>query len=169
MALLEWIQLEDHSEFDLDPHPLRKCEGLGLLPPSGAARCLRTVAILQYPLDTSAEQWVRECLGEDIGQLSGGVDLDETHLPILDHFMREMLADVDVLRPLTSADNMVAPFDARRLVLIYRSIGVLGEAKAAQAVNCAYLLHVLCMLSKTLPIHDVIGTRQSSMPRKLPR
>jgi hypothetical protein len=30
-------------------------------------------------------------------------------------------------------------------------------------------LSVFLILSKTLPIHDVIGTRQSCMPRKLPR
>ncbi len=33
--------------------------------------------------------------------------------------MREVLADVDMLGPLSSADNMVAPLDACGLVLVY--------------------------------------------------
>ena len=42
------------------------------------------------------ELWIGERLGEDVGQLEACVDLDRAHFLVLDHFMREVLADVDV-------------------------------------------------------------------------
>ncbi len=39
-------------------------------------------------------------------------------MAVLDHFMGEVLADVDVLSTLTSADYVISPFDARRIVFV---------------------------------------------------
>ena len=64
----------------------------------------------------------------------------------LNHLMGEMLADVDVLGTLTSADHVVSPFDARRVVLVYLGIGLLGEAHVGQQVAEVYDLdrHLGC-------------------------
>ena len=52
-------------------------------------------------------------LGEYVRHLVVGSDFDESHVPILNRLMRKMLADVDVLGTLASADDMDSPFDAR--------------------------------------------------------
>ena len=39
-------------------------------------------------------------------------------MAVLNHFVSEVLADIDVLGTLASADNMVSPFDACRVVFI---------------------------------------------------
>ncbi len=38
-------------------------------------------------------------LGEDISKLAGGVHLNQAHLAVLDSFVREVLANVDISRP----------------------------------------------------------------------
>ena len=43
--------------------------------------------------------------------------------------MGEVLPDVDVLGSFTSADNAVAPFDARSVVLVYRGRLLLLESE----------------------------------------
>ena len=83
----------------------------------------------QYALEALEELRIRERLGEDVGELEGRVDLDEPHLLPLDHFMGEVLADVDVLGTLASADHVVSPLDARRVVLVHRGVG-LGQQVA---------------------------------------
>jgi hypothetical protein len=62
-----------------------------------------------------------QALGEDIGKLIGGVHPDETNVAILDHLLREVLPDVDVLCTLASPDDVVTPFDAGIVVLMNRS------------------------------------------------
>ena len=47
-----------------------------------------------------------------------GSNFDESHVPILNRLMSKMLVNVDVLVALSSADDKVSPFDARRVVLI---------------------------------------------------
>ncbi len=51
-----------------------------------------------------------------------GRNLDEPHRTILYDFVGEVLPDVDVLQvgSFASADDVVAPFDARGVVLVYR-------------------------------------------------
>jgi hypothetical protein len=47
-------------------------------------------------------------------------------MSVLDHFMGEVLADVDVLSTLTSADYVISPFDACRIIFVDgRVIGLL--------------------------------------------
>ena len=60
-------------------------------------------------------------LGKDIGQPVLRRHLDEPHLAVLDHLVGEVLPDVDVLGSLTAADDVVAPFNTRRVVLVDRS------------------------------------------------
>jgi len=74
-------------------------------------------------------------LGQDIRQLEGGSDVDQLHVAILDHFMREVLPNVDMLGPLPSANDVVTPLDARSVVLVHRSRGRLGEAHVLEQVT----------------------------------
>ena len=60
------------------------------------------------------------CAGCRLCKLICGVHTDQADMTILDHFMREVLPDVDVLRPFTSSDDVVAPFDAGVVVLVDR-------------------------------------------------
>jgi hypothetical protein len=48
--------------------------------------------------------------------------------------MGEVLADVDVLGTLASADHVVSPLDASSVVLVHRGVGLLGEAHVGQQV-----------------------------------
>ena len=72
-------------------------------------------------------------LGQDVRQLGGCRNADELHLAILDHLMREVLPDVDVLGALTPADDVVPPLDARSVVLVPRSRGVLSGVSAGRS------------------------------------
>ena len=74
-------------------------------------------------------------LGQNIRQLEGGSDVDQLHVAILDHFMREVLPNVDMLGSLPTADDVVTPLDARGVVLEYRSRGRLGEAHVLEQVT----------------------------------
>ena len=60
-------------------------------------------------------------LGQNVRQLGIGRDVDEPHLSVLDHFMREVLSDVNVLGTLPATDDEVPPLDARSIVLVHRS------------------------------------------------
>ena len=73
-------------------------------------------------------------LGEDIGLLVLRRHLDEPHLAILDDLVGEVLPDVDVLGSLTAADDVVALFKTRRVVLVDRDRFPLPESKSAQKV-----------------------------------
>jgi hypothetical protein len=55
---------------------------------------------------------------EDIRQLIGGVHPYETNVAILDHFVREVLPNVDMLCSLASPDDVVTPFDAGIVILV---------------------------------------------------
>ncbi len=105
-------------------------------PPSGAARCLGRrintsivdddgVPVPQNTLEACLE--LRICKGQDVSQLSAGVHLDQLHLLVLDHLVREVLADVYVLGALSSANHVVSPLNACRVVLVHR-VGLLGES-----------------------------------------
>jgi hypothetical protein len=45
-------------------------------------------------------------LGEDVNELAGDFHLDQANFAVLDRFMREVLADVDML---SSADHEISP------------------------------------------------------------
>ncbi len=55
--------------------------------------------------------------------------------------MGEVLADVDVLGTLASPDHVVSPLDARRVVIVHRGVGLLGEAHVGQQVVEVYDLY----------------------------
>ena len=59
-------------------------------------------------------------LGKDIGQLVLRRHLDEPHLAVLDHLVGGVLPNVHVLGSLTAADDVVAPFNTRRIGLVDR-------------------------------------------------
>jgi hypothetical protein len=71
-------------------------------------------------------------LGQDVRQLLGGSDSDQLHMTILVHLVSEVLPDINVLRTLSDTNDVVSPFDARGVVLVYRSWGSLGEAHAVE-------------------------------------
>ncbi len=58
--------------------------------------------------------------------------LDKPHHTILNDLVGEVLPDVDVLGLFASADDVVAPFDAHCVVLVYRGGLVLFEPEAFQ-------------------------------------
>ena len=49
-------------------------------------------------------------------------------MAVLDRLMRKMLADVDMLRTLSSTDDVVAPFDASVVILVHRGVAIWLEA-----------------------------------------
>ena len=55
-------------------------------------------------------------------------------MPILNSLMSQMLVDVDVLGTLASADDMVSPFDARRVVLVDGGVIVWFEAHIVEQI-----------------------------------
>ncbi len=75
---------------------------------------------------------VVEALGEDIRELGRRGDSDEQHLAILNNFVGEVLPDVDVLGSLPSADDVVTPLDARRVVFVDRRGRRLGEPRTVE-------------------------------------
>jgi hypothetical protein len=76
-----------------------------------------------------------ERLGQDVRYCQvGRNDADQLHLAILDHFVGEMLPNVDVLGALTSTDDVVAPLDARSVVLVRRSRAGSGKFQALEKV-----------------------------------
>ena len=56
-------------------------------------------------------------------------------MTVLDHLMSEVLPDINVLRTLSTTNDVVSPLDARSVVLIHRSRGSLGEAHAVEEVT----------------------------------
>ena len=94
-------------------------------PPSGLAATSGPGS--QYPREAFQELRVWERLGEDVGMLTGDVDLDEPNLLVPDHFMGEVLADVNVLSQFSSAKNVNAPFKARCVVFMHRSVELLQK------------------------------------------
>ena len=74
-------------------------------------------------------------LGKDIGQLVLRRHLDEPHLAVLNDLVGEVLPNVDVLGSLTAADDVVAPFNTRRVVLVDRGRFPLPESESAQKVS----------------------------------
>ena len=61
--------------------------------------------------------------------------LAHKHLAILNDLVCEVLPNVDVLGSLTAADDVVTPFNTRRVVLVYRGRLPLPESKSAQKVS----------------------------------
>jgi hypothetical protein len=52
-------------------------------------------------------------------QLGRGLDLEKAHLTIPNHFVSEVLLNVNVFCQLTFPNDIVAPFDACSIVLIH--------------------------------------------------
>ncbi len=80
------------------------------------------VGIHENSADAADKLRICQWLGEDVCKLLGDVDFDQEHHPILDGFMRKMHAEINVLGAFTAADDMVAPFDARRVVLVHGGV-----------------------------------------------
>jgi hypothetical protein len=99
-----------------------------------SARLTHGVRFPEDSADAADELRIRQWLGEDVRYLLGGVDFDQAHHPILDVFMRKMLAEVNVLSAFTSPDDMVAPFDARGVVLVHRDVWGLRKSHVLEEV-----------------------------------
>jgi hypothetical protein len=80
------------------------------------------------------ELLVCQWLCENVPQLLGGVDLDQTPHMILDGFMHEMLSEDDVLGSLTATDDVVAPFNVPSVVFIHRGVGCLRKSRVLEEV-----------------------------------
>lgn len=59
-----------------------------------------------------------EALGKYVGKLIRRIHTHQTQMAMLDNLVRKMLANVDMLSTLTTADDMIAPLDACIVVLI---------------------------------------------------
>ena len=62
-----------------------------------------------------------DALGEDVRELLRRRDPEQAEMSVLNGLTR-MLADVDVLGTLSPADDVVAPLDARSVVLVDRRL-----------------------------------------------
>ena len=84
-----------------------------------------------------AREYLRQMqsLGQDIGHLGRRRNLDQPHLTILNDFVGEVLPDVDVLGTFPSSNDVVTPFDARGVVLVYWSRSPLRESKTVQKIS----------------------------------
>ena len=78
-----------------------------------------------------------QALGQDIRQLEFGRDSgsDKPHVAILNYFMREVLANVNVLGSFPTPDDVVSPFNARSVVLLHRCWGLLTESHVLEKVT----------------------------------
>ncbi len=72
-----------------------------------------------------------ESLGEDVSQLQlrRGRDFDQLRLSFSNHFMSEVLADINVLGSFPSADDVISPLDACCVILAHWCGRLLSEAK----------------------------------------
>ena len=73
-------------------------------------------------------------LGKHIGELILGSDSDELDMTHLHGLMSVVLPDVDVLSSLSATNDVVSPFDTRRVVLEYGSWFRWREPKIAKEV-----------------------------------
>ena len=64
---------------------------------------------------------------------------DQQHLSILDDLVGEVLPDVNVLGALTAADDVGAPFDTRRVVLVDRGRLLLPETESVHNFSTSAL------------------------------
>ncbi len=112
--------------------------GSGFLPPS------RIDEVADLP------RWRMKPLGEDVCQLLQGVDSDRTEMTVLDRLVGEVLADVNVLRPLTAADDVVAPFDARVVVLVDRRPFLWCDSGTATRYQKVYQLFAQVILPQRI-------------------
>ena len=63
-----------------------------------------------------------DALGEDVRELLRRRDPEQAEMSVLNGLMRKMLADVDVLGTLSPTDDVIAPLDARSVILVDRRI-----------------------------------------------
>ncbi len=61
----------------------------------------------QYPISAREKLRKRQGLGKDIGKLVGGAHLYQSYLAVLSSFVHEVLANVDMLGPLSPAIHVV--------------------------------------------------------------
>ncbi len=59
-----------------------------------------------------------ETLGQQVGDLILRRNLVQSHVAILDSFIRKVLSDVDMLDTLPTTDYVVRPFDARHVAML---------------------------------------------------
>jgi hypothetical protein len=108
-------------------------------------RPLRATFRAEFTRHAGCELRWLQALGEDIGELIGGLSLSlslslgqlivgvhpyEANVAILDQLVREMLPNVGVLCTLASPDDVVAAFDAGVVILMNRSPSVGVESHA---------------------------------------
>ncbi len=56
-------------------------------------------------------------------------------MTVLDHLMSEVLPDVNVLRTLSTTNDVVSPLDARGVVLVHRSRGSLAKPMLSRRLH----------------------------------
>ena len=87
---------------------------------------------------------VVQALREDIRELERSGDAYEPHIAVLDDLVREVLPDVNMLGPLTSSNDVVAPLDARGVVLEHLGGVLLSEAESLEEVSEIQDVHACC-------------------------
>ncbi len=87
---------------------------------------------------------VVQALREDFRELERRGDSCEPHIAALDDLVREVLPDVNVLGPLTSSNDVVAPLDARGVVLEHLGGVLLSEAESLEEASEIQDVHACC-------------------------
>ena len=85
-----------------------------------------------------------KALGEGVRELERSGDAYEPHIAVLDDLVREVLPDVNMLGPLTSSNDVVAPLDARGVVLEHLGGVLLSEAESLEEVSEIQDVHACC-------------------------
>ncbi len=85
-----------------------------------------------------------QALREDIRELKRHGDSYEPHIAVLDDLVRKVLPDVNMLGPLTSSNDVVAPLDARGVVLEHLGGVLLSEAESLEQVSEIQDVHACC-------------------------
>jgi hypothetical protein len=76
-----------------------------------------------------------QALREGIRELGRRGDLHAPHLAVPDDLVREVLPDVDMLGSLRSANDVVSPLDARRVLLKHLRGDLVSEAEPLEGVS----------------------------------
>ncbi len=106
---------------------------LAIAPPLLRAQALEvveTIFLIKMPATHACHCGQAQRLVQDVRQLVGRGDSDQFHGAILDHFVGEVLPNVNVLGTLPSTDDVASPLEACSVVLVHRKSGRVSKAHA---------------------------------------
>ncbi len=72
----------------------------------------------------------------------GCVDLEQSHLAVLDCLVHKVLAEIDVLSALSTSDHVISPLDACDVVLVDRGVWIFRKAHVFEEVADSEVDHL---------------------------